>query len=35
VYLQVADENTAALSFYDRIGFTRHHGYHYRRAPAG
>jgi len=35
VYLQVADENTAALGFYDRIGFTRHHGYHYRRAPAG
>jgi ribosomal protein S18 acetylase RimI-like enzyme len=34
-YLQVADENVAALRFYDRIGFTRHHGYHYRRAPAG
>ncbi len=34
-YLQVADENAAALGFYDRIGFARHHGYHYRRAPAG
>jgi ribosomal protein S18 acetylase RimI-like enzyme len=34
VYLQVADENAAALGFYDRIGFARHHGYHYRRAPA-
>jgi ribosomal protein S18 acetylase RimI-like enzyme len=34
-YLQVADENAAALGFYDRIGFVRHHPYHYRRAPAG
>ena len=30
-YLQVADENVAALGFYDRLGFVRHHPYHYRR----
>ena len=31
VYLQVADENHAALGLYERLGFHRHHGYHYRR----
>lgn len=30
VYLQVAEENTAAQAMYDRLGFTVHHGYHYR-----
>jgi len=34
-YLQVADENAAALALYDRIGFAPHHRYHYRRAPRG
>jgi ribosomal protein S18 acetylase RimI-like enzyme len=34
VYLQVADENEAALALYDRIGFAPHHRYHYRLAPA-
>ena len=33
VYLQVADENQAALALYDRIGFAPHHRYHYRLAP--
>lgn len=33
VYLQVAAENTAALALYDGLGFSKHHGYHYRRAP--
>ena len=28
-YLQVAEENTGALALYDRLGFARHHGYHY------
>ena len=32
-YLQVAAENAAAQAAYRRAGFTRHHGYHYRRAP--
>lgn len=32
-YLQVADENTGALALYDRLGFTRHHGYTYWQAP--
>ena len=31
VYLQVAAENTAALALYDRLAFSRHHAYHYRR----
>ncbi|RXS84957.1 GNAT family N-acetyltransferase [Streptomyces sp. TM32] len=30
-YLQVEADNTDALGFYDRLGFTDHHGYHYRR----
>ena len=31
-YLQVADESTAALAFYKRLGFTSHHRYHYLRS---
>ncbi|PBC84877.1 MULTISPECIES: GNAT family N-acetyltransferase [unclassified Streptomyces] len=34
-YLQVEADNTDALAFYDRLGFTDHHGYHYRRALPG
>jgi N-acetylglutamate synthase len=33
VYLQVADGNDAARALYRRIGFTDHHGYHYRVEP--
>jgi N-acetylglutamate synthase len=32
-YLQVADENTAALALYAGLGFHHHHRYHYRLAP--
>lgn len=32
VYLQVEDSNTAARALYRRLGFTGHHGYHYRTA---
>jgi len=31
VYLQVDEANTTALAMYAAQGFTRHHGYHYRR----
>lgn len=33
-YLQVERGNTAARGLYDRLGFTDHHHYHYRRPPA-
>jgi ribosomal protein S18 acetylase RimI-like enzyme len=29
-YLQVTADNTVALAFYERLGFTTHHRYHYR-----
>lgn len=35
LYLQVEDDNAAALALYKKIGFTDHHGYHYRVAPDG
>jgi GNAT superfamily N-acetyltransferase len=33
LYLQVEQDNEAALALYTRAGFTRSHGYHYRIAP--
>jgi N-acetylglutamate synthase len=33
MYLQVADDNRAARALYAGMGFTEHHGYHYRRCP--
>lgn len=33
-YLQVEADNSAARAMYDRMGFTDHHGYHYRRPAA-
>jgi ribosomal protein S18 acetylase RimI-like enzyme len=33
LYLQVQSTNTAAHALYERAGFTRSHGYHYRAAP--
>jgi N-acetylglutamate synthase len=32
--LQVVASNAPALALYDRLGFTEHHRYHYRLAPA-
>jgi ribosomal protein S18 acetylase RimI-like enzyme len=32
-YLQVEPDNAAALAFYDGLGFSTHHAYHYRRQP--
>jgi len=34
IYLQVTDGNYGARALYRRLGFTDHHGYHYRVAPA-
>jgi len=34
IYLQVTSGNSAARALYRRIGFTDHHGYHYRVEPA-
>jgi GNAT superfamily N-acetyltransferase len=31
-YLQVASDNHAAVAFYERLGYTTHHRYHYRIA---
>jgi ribosomal protein S18 acetylase RimI-like enzyme len=35
LYLQVEDTNEAGRALYHRTGFTDHHSYHYRVAPAG
>ncbi len=35
LYLQVEAENAVARALYHRLGFTDHHRYHYRVAPAG
>lgn len=33
LYLQVADDNLGARALYRQLGFSDHHGYHYRIAP--
>lgn len=33
LYLQVTDDNHGARALYRQLGFTDHHGYHYRIAP--
>lgn len=33
LYLQVAEANTGARALYESVGFSVHHGYHYRVAP--
>jgi N-acetylglutamate synthase len=33
VYVQVAEPNTEGMAVYERLGFTEHHRYHYRRRP--
>ena len=35
LYLQMYADNEPARALYTAAGFTRSHGYHYRRAPAG
>ena len=32
-YLQVASANASAIAAYGKLGFTRHHSYHYLRPP--
>jgi len=32
-YLQVQQDNEPALTLYERLGYTRHHGYHYLAEP--
>lgn len=32
-YVQVSEANTGAQAVFERLGFTEHHRYHYRRAP--
>ncbi|HKD87991.1 MAG TPA: GNAT family N-acetyltransferase [Streptosporangiaceae bacterium] len=34
IYLQVTDGNAGARALRRQLGFTDHHGYHYRVAPA-
>lgn len=34
LYLQVADDNHGARALYRQLGFSDHHGYHYRIAPS-
>ncbi|WP_375491821.1 GNAT family N-acetyltransferase [uncultured Jatrophihabitans sp.] len=33
-YVQVESDNAPALALYERLGYWRHHEYHYRREPA-